>query len=176
MMKLAYPTFDATVRGALAKDFFVRGLDKKNVLKSSKDYSTSDLKTEDTVRLELGTWGGGGGWVGSGKTINTTVNSCESGNAELVEAVANKVLGKMKDLQLTDKEHHMETQEVRRSHERQGFNKSRGNVRDRGRFYQNRTASRKYRSCQSLPSFDKTLYPTCKSYAVADLELRQTLR
>ena len=53
----------------------------------------------------------------------------------------------MKELQLTGKEHHVETQDVRRSHERQGLNKSRGNVRDR--FYQNRTASRKRRTSQS---------------------------
>ena len=147
LVKLSYPSFDAGVRGKLAKDYFVRGLENNMqlALKSNKDYATSDIKalTADTVRLELA-------GVGPRKVISTAVNSCEQENDDFVNSVANKVLEKMKDLRSSDKEYQTEVSEVSPNRNRQGFNRYRGNNSKRGRFSQTRTTTpRKCRSCQS---------------------------
>ena len=146
LVKLSYPGFDADVRGKLAKDYFVRGLQNNMqlALKSNKDYESSDLKTStaETVRLELA-------GVGSRKVISTPINFSEMENADFVNSIADKVLEKMKDLRSSDNEYQIEVNMVSPNRYREGSNRYRSNNRKRGRFNQNRTTTRRCRSCQS---------------------------
>ena len=153
LVKLAYPSFDNAAKDSLAKDYFIRGLtpELQIALKSVQGYAEMGAKdsAKEAVRLELA-------GVGKPSASKSEVNSSE----DMVERIADRVLQKLGDVNISDSNNTNSTvvgniQSQRGSYHAGGGRgrfRGRGRGRGRGQGPQNQTVSQNVRTCRSCKS------------------------
>ena len=152
LVKLAYPTFADAVRLSIAKDYFTRGLRKEMqvALKSAAGYKDMDVKAcaDEVVRLELA--GVASSVTQAVSSVDTSASACSSPTDDLVDAIAGRVLEKLKVSEdvsevamVRPRDGYFQDSYSQRS---RGRGNGRGNNRGRGRS-QVRNSVKKCRAC-----------------------------
>ncbi len=163
LVKLAYPTFDDTVRKTIAKDYYMKGVhpDMQVALKSRASFEADEISTlaSETVRLSLA------GVRSYSKPTNPSSEICGSvddvaervpeqqstASADMVNAIADVVVSRLRETSLVTEE---DSNNVTVNNVNQQRGRGFGGRRGRGsrgfrRGGRNNNQSRRCRSCQS---------------------------